>query len=257
MKRLMTFVLVMLAGLTASAKTTYIPTYASYIHIVYGSDTISVCNNIEYLELSDSGGMFNIVIEHEVITNEKVKSIKRAKRAAGWAAFAAVVGGVSANLKNSSRYYRVTPRNEHFWNYYAEFYDYNAKKEQALGIKMYIENTSGAELMINDMERGLTWYLPPKSVLDVSSANPNSSNLRISDIKNTKVRYTSILAGSFATKYDICYEDDECWITDIYTREHYQTVLVGYKYISKSTYEVKEMVASEYEEFIESKKKKD
>ena len=45
------------AVFSAEAKTTYIPTYASYIHIVSGMDTVAVENNLMSLELAESNFM--------------------------------------------------------------------------------------------------------------------------------------------------------------------------------------------------------
>ena len=84
MKRLVLFCFVFIS-LTIQAKTTYIPKYRSYIHIVDKSDTISVANVLPELVLDDKNGMFSIRLEHEIVTDDKIKAIKRAKRAAGWA----------------------------------------------------------------------------------------------------------------------------------------------------------------------------
>lgn len=84
MKKYLLFLLFLTVGIMVEAKTTYIPKYQSYIHIVNGLDTTAVSNILENLELAEEGGMFTIRIEHEEVTKEKVKAIKRAKRAAGW-----------------------------------------------------------------------------------------------------------------------------------------------------------------------------
>ncbi len=94
--------------LTATqAKTTYIPTYRSYIHIVTDGDTASIAGNQTWTELRDGSKMFAVGIEHEEVTREKVKAIKRAKAATGWAAFATVMSGVSTALSDNSLQYHV------------------------------------------------------------------------------------------------------------------------------------------------------
>ena len=93
LKRLM-IVLLFFVGLSAHAKTTYIPTYRSYIHIVDGSDTISISNRLSDIELSEKSVLFTLRLEQEDVTQEKVRAIKRAKRAAGWATFSAVMSGI-------------------------------------------------------------------------------------------------------------------------------------------------------------------
>lgn len=74
MKRIVISIIVALLFVSSiSAKTTYIPIYRSYIHIVNGTDTSAVSNNLMDLETADDNGMFKIYIEHEDVTKEKVK----------------------------------------------------------------------------------------------------------------------------------------------------------------------------------------
>ena len=41
------------AAMALQAKTTYIPTYRSYLHIVTGGDTLAATSNLDTLELAD------------------------------------------------------------------------------------------------------------------------------------------------------------------------------------------------------------
>lgn len=159
MKKYLFFLLFLTVGIMVEAKTTYIPKYQSYIHIVNGLDTTAVSNILENLELAEEGGMFTIRIEHEEVTKEKVKAIKRTKRAAGWMEFSAVMSGVSTAFSNNSLQYMVRSTNTQVAIELTDFYKANANAEQKLNIDMWIDNTSGAELLVNDMERGLVWYV--------------------------------------------------------------------------------------------------
>lgn len=105
--KIILFTAALFACIIVNAKTTYIPTYYSYLHIVTDCDTLAVTNNTDYLELTDPSGMFVIAIDHEEVTAEKVKAIKRAKRAAGWATFSAVVSGVSTAFSDNTLQYMV------------------------------------------------------------------------------------------------------------------------------------------------------
>ena len=107
MMRIFTIILMLGFGMMAEGKSTYIPKYKSYIHIVNGADTIVVSNSQEDLSLSEASGLFSIRIEHEIVTQEKVKAIKRAKRAAGWMEFSAVMSGMSTAFSNNSLQYMV------------------------------------------------------------------------------------------------------------------------------------------------------
>ena len=75
--------LTFIVAVTIHSKTTYIPTYLSYLHIVTSVDTVAVKNNLDTLELKDPEGMFTMRIDQEDVTSEKVKAIKRMKAAAG------------------------------------------------------------------------------------------------------------------------------------------------------------------------------
>lgn len=62
--KIILFTAALFACVAIDAKTTYIPTYYSYLHIVTDGDTLAVTNNTDYLELTDPCGMFVIAIDH-------------------------------------------------------------------------------------------------------------------------------------------------------------------------------------------------
>ena len=70
MRKYILSLLALVSLLSAMAKTTYIPKYRSYIHIVNGSDTVAVSSSMMDLSLADESGLFNIVILHEDVTKE-------------------------------------------------------------------------------------------------------------------------------------------------------------------------------------------
>ena len=106
-KKIFLILLIQTCCLIVVGKSTYIAKYRSYIHIVNGTDTVSVDNNLPELEMTENGGLFSIRIEHEEVTQEKVKAIKRAKSRAGWMAFSAVMSGVSTAFSNNSLQYYI------------------------------------------------------------------------------------------------------------------------------------------------------
>ena len=243
--------------LTAVSKTTYIPTYRSYIHIVNGTDTISVDGNLSELEMAEDGGLFTIRIEHEEVTKEKVKSIKRAKAAAGWAGFAAVLSGVSTAFSNNSLQYYIRSRNERMTMDLATMYAENADNEQTLVIELWIDNPTDSELMVNDMERGLTWYILPKQSIYLKVNNPEAARLRISDVHNSFVRYVTAAAGSSLKKWDIGWEDDECWVVEVYKENsaHFPENQICYRRISKTDFSENDISIRDFSDFKKAKKK--
>ena len=65
------FLIALLLCLAVNAKTTYLPKYHGYLHIVTDGDTLSTTNNSICFELADPGGMFVLAIEHEEVTEAK------------------------------------------------------------------------------------------------------------------------------------------------------------------------------------------
>lgn len=128
--------------------------------------------------------MFVLRIDHEDVTKDKVKAIKRKKRIAGWAILSAVLNGVSTAFSDNSLQYLVRSKNAQIATALAEIYAANAKEEQTLGIDLGIDNTTDGELMICDMERGLTWWILPQHSIQLKLNNPEASRLRISDSQN-------------------------------------------------------------------------
>ena len=257
MKKYLSFLLFLTIGIMVEAKTTYIPNYKSYIHIVNGVDTTAVTNNLEVLELSDQSGLFNIRIEHESVTKEKVIAIKRAKRSAGWMEFSAVMSGVSTAFSNNSLQYMVRSTNTQVATQLADFYKTNANAEQILSIDMWVDNISGAEIMVNDMERGLTWYIQPNQSLHFKFKNPDASSLRISDVHNNNVKHVLAMAGSEVKKRTIDWEDDDFWVICIShpTGSYGQKEIDKYVLMSKTDFSKKDMTVEEYEAFKKEIKK--
>lgn len=217
MRKIFAFAIAAVVSLSASAyKTTYIPTYRSYLHILNGGDTLAVQNNLDTLELADPGGIFILRLDHEDVTQEKVKAIKRRKRAAGWMTFAAVMTGISTAFSNNNFQYFIRSESFHLTTDLASMYSNNAKDEQKLEIDLWVDNTSGGELMVCDMERGLTWWALPHSTIMIKLNNPEVTQLRISDPLSKTVRYASAVAGSKLTKWDIDYETDDQWFGIVY-----------------------------------------
>ena len=260
-KKLFLALIVQMCCLVASGKTTYIAKYRSYIHIVNGTDTVSVEGYLPELEMTEDGGLFAIRIEHEEVTQEKVKAIKRAKAAAGLMAFSAVMSGVSTVFSNNSLQYYIRSTDTRISTDLATIYAANAEDEQKLAIELWIDNLTESELMVNDMERGLTWYILPKQSAQIKVNNPEAACLRISDIHHKDVRYVMAAAGSTLNKWDVVWEDDECWVAEVYKYEapsdaKYTTrkwELSGYHQISKTDFYERDMSPEEFNTFKKTK----
>lgn len=255
-RRIISILIALLFVNSLTAKTTYIPIYRSYIHIVNGTDTSVVSNNLMDLETADESGMFKIYVEHEDVTKEKVKAIKRAKRTAGWATFSAVMSGISTAFSRNSLQYMIRSTTTRIAAQLADIYNKNAHAEQNLLIDTWIENTSGEELMINDMERGLVWFIRPSEYLHLQLNNPDVANLRISDVHHNNIRYALVAVGSLVEKKEIEWEDNKCWIYGVWGNIGFSEVRVinYYVRISKEDYSEKEMSIEEFKAYKKKEK---
>lgn len=248
MKKVFILMIAMMLQHVVQAKITYIPSYSNYLHIVSGGDTVAVSNNLDTLELVDPEGMFVMMIDQEDVTKEKVKAIKRFKRAAGWSAFAAVMYGTSTAFSNNSLQYMVRSTNTKTASVLADIYTHNAKEEEILEIDLWIENLTEGELMINDMERGLTWYILPRQSLKLRLNNPEAACFRISDPQSHYVRYASALVGSKLTRCEIDLETEYHWYIPIYkpNTNYRNETLLKYIRIDKSNYAAEEISVDDF-----------
>ena len=86
--RIILILFILPLSLAIQAKTTYIPTYRSFIQIKQGlNDSIIAESKLGRLDMTAQDGSFSITLVHEDVDKQKVKEIKRAKAAAGWMTF--------------------------------------------------------------------------------------------------------------------------------------------------------------------------
>ena len=251
------FSLILLIGcLTIQGKTTYIPSYYSFIQIKQGEDTVSINGNRMSLEMLSFDKRFTVSVHHEDVTHEKVKAIKRAKAAAGWSMFSTVMSTIVPGERGS-----IFSRIQDFRqaSMLTKLDAENAKAEQVLEVEVWIENNSDNELIVNEMIRGLVWYVQPHQSIQFEVGNPELVSLRVSDIGNNRIEFVTVGAGSSVKKEHISYEDDDCWVADIYKKSMSNDtplVPIAYKWINKTTYETKRMSIHEFHEFKKEVKKK-
>lgn len=248
--------------LTVQAKTTYIPTYRSFIQIKQGlNDSVMAQSYLGKLDLAAQDGSFSITLVHEDVDKQKVKEIKRAKAAAGWMTFAAIMSGVSTGF-NSTFYNNalttyIGMRNTENIAVLSGFMHDVANAEERLDIGLFIDNYSEEELMVVDLARGLTWYILPHASLQLSMENPSIERLRISDLHHNSVKYADIIGGNSVQKVTLEWEDDNCWIVLWFVENSdfpnggYQT----YQYIDKTTFESRKMTYTEVREYEKIHKK--
>ena len=256
MKKSVITLLLLIGGLSIEGKTIYIPVYNSYVFLQQGNDSVKVSSAKPSLELESFDKQFTLAVHHEEVTLEKVKAIKRANRTAGWSTFNTMLS-VIAPGKRGSLFSRIQDIRQS--SILLKMDKENANAEKVLSIEVWIDNNSDKELIVNDMIRGLAWYIRPKESLKFELSNPDLARLRVGDINNQSVCYATIGVGSMVNKWQVGWEDDESWIVAVYKKqvieyEEYEN-LENYRRISKTDYSEKDMTIEEYKAFIKEQKR--
>lgn len=218
MKRLL-FLPLFLFAIAVSAKQERIPTYLSFVYWIQGTDTIYEENNTLLQESVSPDGTIIVRVRHEDWKNTVTE--KSIARLAPWHAVISRSRGIRAivhqgksntdammpmkkvpglmpNALNVTNLSRVS---DHYEMPYSSEY--------------MIENNSNQEIVINDLNRGLVWYVPPHSYLLLNMGKlPQACLLRIAntDPLQPALKYVTIGSASLSVKFTVAYEDDECWI---------------------------------------------
>lgn len=262
MKRIILFILIFVMSFASiDAKTTYLPTHFTQINIS-GEGNITLADSTCSRELSmfASDGRYSITVMHDSVTAERVKAIKRMKAASGWAAAAAVFSGISATLNPvHSSWDAVRYMNDMNTMTSATMLSVaskqGAKDLQHVSINIIIENFSEREMVINDMSRGLTWYVPAHNYINITVGNPEVNKFRVAyaDCMDQKKDYITVQAGNYLEKVKIVDESEDYWVFPVYkeakTASPYSIpdeVIVHYELVSKATYEHKIISIQDY-----------
>lgn len=254
-KLLITFVLVLVA-ISISAKTSYVATYFSKIVCDYRGVTDSILGITPEISYSFNKEELVVTILHEELDAKTIKSIKRAKANAGWAAFAA---GMNVAFADRRDVYSLEAAKTQIAA--SESYSAAAEKMQHLGIEILVENNSEKEMYINDTARGTIHYIRPKGSIVLPFANPGQVQLRIANAypDAPDAKYFCLTAYSTTEKKSIAYEDFDCIVLpmDIKEGESGYMEPSSYVIIDKITRCEKPMTKAAFEEFRKENKEKE
>lgn len=218
MKRFI-FIPLMLFALVATAKTEKIPFYKSFVYWVQGSDTIYSENNTLLQESVSPDGTIIVRVRHEdwrdIVTEKSIL------RLAPWHAAMARCKGIRAivsqgksntdAMMSMKRVPGMMPNALSISNLSNEV----EELEMRFASEYMIENNGTQEIVINDLNRGLVWYVPPKAYLLLNMGKlPQACLLRIAntDPLQPSVKYVTIGSASYCMKFTTAYDDDDCWI---------------------------------------------
>jgi hypothetical protein len=219
MKRLLGIITLFFAVSCAFSKTVKIPSYKSFVYWVQGTDSVYEENNTLLQESYSPDGTIIVRVRHEDWRNSVTD--KSLNRIAPWHRAVSQRRGIRAILhQNGANTDAMMPMkklpglmpNALTINNLAnssEQYEMNFTTEYM------IENNSDQEVIVNDLNRGLVWYIPAHNYLLLNMGKlPQACLLRISNVDalHPAVKYVTIGSASFTVKCTIAHEDDDCWI---------------------------------------------
>ena len=245
------------------AKTTYIPTYENRLILIENGGLDSLTNETHSLMMSSKDGLITCTLAQQVVSQDLVRDIKKAKNAAGWAMVAAALSsfneGMAQNQMNNSR-----DKGWAMQNYVDARESTNASlaasadaKAQAEDLKtllldLIVKNNSQKEMLITDMDRGLVWFVLPNCEVRLPLLKDEECHFRISSCNplDENVKYINALGTSTLEKYTVGMETDISWYVPVSNKAlknlKYETgQRYGYIKIDKET--MAKSIVSDYE----------
>ncbi|MDE5560970.1 MAG: hypothetical protein K2J00_04085, partial [Bacteroidaceae bacterium] len=218
MKKLL-FIPFFLLATIVYGKTSVIPTYRSFVYWIQDKDTVYSENNTLLLESASPDSNIVVRVRHEDWQN--TVNDRKMARLASWHAVMSKYRGIRAIVHQGrantdammpmEKSFAATPNacaiegmtrmTEHV--------------EMNLACEYMIENVGDKEVVINDLNRGLVWYVPAHSYLLLNmGCLPQACLLRIANTGSEQpdIKYVTIGGGSFSLKLTVAHEDDYCWI---------------------------------------------
>ncbi len=219
MKRHLLLCLCLFVAAIAMGKRVRIPKYHSFVYWVQGVDTAySENHTLLHESISPDSGIV-IRVRHEDWQNTITP--KSEARLFPWHATMSQKRGLRAIIsQKESNVDAMRPMRKDFVTTPAAISVENLSSmtdqlEMNLACEYMIENSGTQEVVINDLNRGLVWYLPPQSYLLLNMGTlPQACMLRIAnnDAPQSSVKYVTIGSASFEMKLSVAHENDDYWI---------------------------------------------
>lgn len=255
-----------LLGLELQAKTTYIPTYDNRIIMIENGELDSVTNQTHSLTMVSKDGLVTCTLAQQVVSEELVREIKRAKSAAGWAMVAAGLSsfnaGMAQNQMNHTRnkgwaMQRYVDAREDTNTSIAASASATAQAEdlKTLLLDLVVRNNSQKEMLITDMDRGAVWFILPNCEIRIPLSKDEECHFRISSCNplDENVKYINALGTSTLEKYTIGLETEMSWFVPINKKSinglRFDTDEEdGYMWINKETMVIKYVSDEEFKD---------
>lgn len=210
------------------AKTTYIPTYDNRLILIENGEVDSLTNKSHQLMMSTKDGLITCTLAQQVVSNDLVHEIKRAKNSAGWAMVAAALSSVNEGMAQSqmNNGYNKGWAMQNYVNArettnasVAASSNASAQAEdlKTLLLDLVVKNNSQKEMLITDMDRGLVWFVLPNCEVRLPLLKGEECHFRISSCNplDENVKYVNAFGTSTLEKYTISLETDISWYVPI------------------------------------------
>lgn len=215
-------------SINIQAKTTYIPTYENRLLLIEDGEVDSLTNKAHSLMMSSKDGLITCTLAQQVVSQDLVRDIKRAKSSAGWAMVAAALSSASEGMAQSqmNNGYNKGWAMQNYVNArentnasLAASADAKAQAEElkTLLLDLVVRNKSSKEMLITDMDRGLVWFVLPNCEVRLPLLKDEECHFRISSCNplDEKVKYINALGTSTLEKYTVGLETDVSWFVPI------------------------------------------
>lgn len=229
-RKLIVTLLFILLCIQIQSKTTYIPTYDNRIVLIENGEIDSLNNQAYSLLMPSKDGLVTCILAQQVVSQDLVRDIKRAKSAAGWAMVAATFSSAAAGMAQSQM--NNAGNNNMGWamqNYVDARENTNASLAASAGakaqaedlktllIELVVRNNSSKEMLITDMDRGLVWFVLSDCEIRIPLLKNEESHFRISSCNplDENVKYINAQGTSTLEKYTIGLETPLYWYVPV------------------------------------------
>lgn len=225
-----TILFFIVVSLAVQAKTTYIPTYDNRLIIMESGESNMTENTSHTLFMSSKDSLITIALAQQVVSQDLVREIKRAKSAEGWSMVAAGFSSFSQGMAQS----QMNDRHYHNKGWAMQNYIDSRENTKAaieasaeakaqsdalktLLIDLVVRNNSQKEMLISDMDRGQVWFVSPNCEVRLPLLKDEECHIRVSSCNplDENVKYINALGTSTLEKYTIVLETDKFWYVPI------------------------------------------
>lgn len=218
MKRIIVLPLLFFA-LGSFARMGVVPFYKSFVYWIQGTDTVYHENSTLLQESVSPDGTVIVRVRHEDWRDSVTP--KSIRRMAPWHAAVSQRHGIRAIISqgrantDAMMPMKLAPGSMPIALGVSNLARMTDRLEMNFATEYMIENAGNQEIVINDLNRGLVWYLPPKSYLLLNMGKlPQACLLRIAntDPLHPAVKYVTVGSACYTVKFTMAYEDEDCWI---------------------------------------------